>query len=239
MPPQGPLDKLRAYDSATVANVIELFEVRPRNRGFMGREITAAFPELPPMVGYAASATCRTFAEPRAGESLKPPDLIARFGELDGPPVIVLQNLDTHGAAANFGDVFCNSFKAFGAAGLVTNGPGRDLAGIAPLDFPVFYNGIVCAHGYMRLLELQVAVQVGGLDVYPNDLLHGDANGVTSVPGELAADVADACEDYAAAEAVVIDAAQSGSLSLAQLSDAYAEMARQIDELGRRVRKSR
>ena len=54
------LDKLREYDSATIANVIELFQVRRRNRGFMTREIKAAFPQLPPMVGFAATATCRT-----------------------------------------------------------------------------------------------------------------------------------------------------------------------------------
>lgn len=232
------LDKLRKYDSATIANVIELFKVRRRNRGFMTREIVAAFPHLPPMVGFAATATCRTFAELPDRDLPTVPDLIDRFDELAGPPAIVLQNLDTGGAAANFGDVFCNSFKAFGAVGLVTNGPGRDFAGIKPLDFPVFYNGIVCAHGYMHLLALQEPVQVGGIDVYPNDLLHGDANGVTTIPLEIAGDVADACANYAAAEAVVINAAQSGSASLADLRDAYGEMASRIAALTARVQKA-
>ena len=231
------LDKLRGYDSATIANVIELFQVRRRNRGFMTREIKAAFPRLPPMVGFASTATCRTFAGLPERKVPGLPDLISRFDELAGPPVIVLQNLDTDGAAANFGDVFCNSFKAFGAVGLVTNGPGRDFAGIKPLDFPVFYNGIVCAHGYMHLLELHQPVQVGGIDVYPNDLLHGDANGVVTIPRDIAADVADACADYAAAEAVVIDTAQSGSASLSELRDAYGEMASRIADLTARARK--
>jgi len=232
---QGVLDKLREYDSATIANVIELFQVRRRNRGFMTREIKAAFPNLPPMVGFASTATCRTFAELPDRDVPKAPDLIGRFDELAGPPVIVLQNLDTGGAAANFGDVFCNSFKAFGAVGLVTNGPGRDFVGIKPLDFPVFYNGIVCAHGYMHLLELHGPVQVGGIDVYPNDLLHGDANGVTTIPQHIAGDVADACADYAAAEAVVINTAQSGTASLAELRDAYGEMASRIADLTSRL----
>ena len=232
------LNKLQAYDTATVCNVIELFELRPRNRGFMDRRIKAAFPELPPMVGFASTATCRTFAELPDRAVPTVPDLIGRFQELSGPPVIVLQNLDANGAAANFGDVFCNSFKAFGALGLVTNGPGRDLAGIKPLDFPVFYQGIVCAHGYMHLLDLHVPVQVGGIDLYPDDLLHGDANGLTTIPLAIAADVADACAEYAAAEAVVIETAQSGSATLKDLRDAYAEMARRIADLNARLRKS-
>ena len=232
------LAKLRECDTATVCNVIELFEVRPRNRGFMSRRVKAAFPDLPPMVGFAATATCRTFAELPGRAVPKVPDLIGRFGELSGPAVIVMQNLDTTGEAAIFGDVLCNSFKAFGAVGLVTDGAGRDFEQIEPLDFPVFYDGIVCAHGYMHLLDLHEPVQVGGIDVYPNDLLHGDANGVTTIPLEIAADVADACVEFAAAESIVIDLAKTGTASLAKLHEAYAEMAQQQAVLGQRLRKS-
>ncbi len=234
---EGVLNKLRQYDSATIANVIELFEVRPRNRGFMQREIRAAFPQLPPMVGFAASVTCRTFTAPPATAPPGVPDVIARFDELAGPAVIVMQNLDSAGQAANFGDVFCNSFNAFGAAGLVTNGPGRDFAGIAPLRFPVFYNGVVCAHGYMHMVDMFTPVQVGGIDIYPNDLLHGDANGVVTIPREIAAEAAEACAEYAAAEAVVIETAGSGAASLEDLRDAYGEMSRRIAGLSGRLRR--
>ena len=232
----GVLDKLRAYDTATICNVIELFELRPRNRGFMNQRVSAGFPELPPMVGFASTVTCRTVTEPPDRQLAIVPDLISRWHELDGPAVVVMQNLDTQGAAAIFGDVLCNSFAAFGAVGLVTDGQGRDYAGIAPLRFPVFCDGIVCAHGYMHLLSLHEAVQVGGIVVQPNTLLHGDANGVTTIPGDIAADVADACAEYAQAEAVVIAAAQSGSASLADLRAAYAEMAGRIAKLHARLR---
>ena len=77
----------------------------------------------------------------------------------------------------------------------------------------------------MHMLDLHVPVQVGGIDVYPDDLLHGDANGVTTIPREIAADAADACAEYAAAEAVVISTAQSESRHpCEQLQDAFGEM---------------
>ena len=231
------LNKLRQVDTATVCNVIELFEIRPRNRGFMRRQIKAAFPDLPPMVGYASTATCRTFVEPDPLRKAGAPDLVGRFKDLSGPAVVVLQNLDTGGSAAIFGDVMCNSFKAFGATGLVTNGPGRDFVGINPLAFPVFCDGIVCSHGYNHLLDLHVPVQVGGISIYPDDLLHGDANGVTTIPREIAPDVADACAEFAAAEQIIIDLAQSGKASAAELRDAYDEKARLVAELGERLRK--
>ncbi len=230
------LEKLRQVDSATVCNVIELFELRPRNRGFMRREIKAVFPDLPPMVGFACTATVRTYTQPPDRDIPSAPDFVSRFEELPGPPVAVLQNLDSGGSAALFGDVMCNSFKAFGAVGLVTDGPGRDYAGIAPLEFPVFCDGCVSSHGYNHMLELQTPVQVGGISVHPGELLHGDANGVTTIPLEIAADVADACLEFAAAEQVIIAVSQSGAASLADLRAAYAEKAGRVAALGKQLR---
>jgi len=41
------LEKLRRLDTPTICNVIELFEVRPRNTGDMDDRIKACFPEMP------------------------------------------------------------------------------------------------------------------------------------------------------------------------------------------------
>lgn len=41
------LDNLAAFDTPTICNVIELFEVRPQNVGYMDSRIKAAFPDLP------------------------------------------------------------------------------------------------------------------------------------------------------------------------------------------------
>ena len=233
------LEKLRQFDTATICNVIELFEVRPRNQGFMLRDIKAAFPDLPPMVGFAATVTCRTFVPPVKGKTASVPDVIERFGELSGPAVVVIQNLDSGGSAATFGDVMCTSFQAFGAVGLVTNGPGRDLQQVAPLRFPVFFDGIVCAHGYNHMLDVHVPVQVGGITVAPDDLLHGDGNGVTNIPRDIAEDVADACAEFAVAEKVILDLGARSSPSQSELRDAYRDKARLVAELGARVRQSR
>ena len=48
---QEVLDKLAEFDSPTICNVIELFEVRPRNTGYMDGRIKSNFPDFKPMVG--------------------------------------------------------------------------------------------------------------------------------------------------------------------------------------------
>ena len=44
------LAALEDCDTPTVCNVIELFDIRPRNEGYMNESIRACFPEMPPMV---------------------------------------------------------------------------------------------------------------------------------------------------------------------------------------------
>ena len=49
------LEKLTTFDTPTICNIIELFDVRPRNTGYMDARIKAAFPEMGPIVGFAAT----------------------------------------------------------------------------------------------------------------------------------------------------------------------------------------
>ena len=49
------LEALKRYDSPTLANAVELFDVRPRDEGYMGHEVRCLFPDLGVMVGYAAT----------------------------------------------------------------------------------------------------------------------------------------------------------------------------------------
>ncbi|MDA1016374.1 MAG: hypothetical protein O3A00_18185, partial [Planctomycetota bacterium] len=62
------LANLAKYDTPTVCNVIELFDVRPRNHGYMNHSIKASFPEMPPMVGFALTSSFRSQQPPRGGD---------------------------------------------------------------------------------------------------------------------------------------------------------------------------
>jgi regulator of RNase E activity RraA len=214
-----------------------LFDVRPRNVGFMDKRIKAAFPEMPPMVGFAATYTCRTAFDPQmgGGSYAGMDDQVSRFGELSGPPVIVFQDLDSPPLAATFGEVMCTTYQTFGAVGLVTNGPGRDLDQVRAIDFPVFTDGAVCSHGYIRMFDIHVPVHVGGIAIYPDDLLHGDINGVTTVPKEIAAEAADVGDAFVAAEKVVLDALREPGVTVARFKEARAESGAQIQALRQRV----
>jgi regulator of RNase E activity RraA len=232
------LAKLAAFDSPTIANVIELFDVRPRNQGYMDRRIRACFPELPPMVGFAATASFRASMPPARGDAYGSIESqVERFSELPGPPVVVFQDLDEPPVAAVFGEVMCTTYKAFGAVGLITNGAGRDLLQVRSLNFPIFTSGTIVSHGYCHILHIGLPVYVGGLAVHPGDLLHGDANGVTSIPLDIAADVADVAAEFVAAEAIMLEyVREPGPKSVREFAERRAAFQAKVRQLQQQVR---
>ena len=226
---------LRKYDTPTVCNVIELFNIRPRNSGYMDRRISACFPDLPPMIGYATTAT---FCASIPGSVSAYSDLdrqVQAFTQVAGPRVVVFQDLDEPSAAATFGEVMCTTYQTFGACGLITSGAARDLDQVRSLEFPAFSNGMICSHGYTSIPEINIDVHVGGITIHPGDLLHGDRNGVTTIPLEIASEVAGACETFTSAEAVILDYLRSGEATPAGLHQAQQEMRLIVDDLRRRL----
>jgi regulator of RNase E activity RraA len=189
------------------------------------------------MVGYASTATFRAGSPPRSGDVYAG---LARQVELiaatHGSTVIVFQDLDDPCVAATFGEVMCTTYQAFGAAGLITSGAGRDLDQVGALNFPCFTNGTICSHGYSQIAQLDVPVRVGGITVNPGDLLHGDRNGVTTIPTELASAVADACPELMAAESVVLDYVKAGTPDPKGYAAARAECHRRMEEMAKKLR---
>jgi 4-hydroxy-4-methyl-2-oxoglutarate aldolase len=231
------LEQFRKYDTPTVCNVLELFEMRPRNTGYMDGRIKACYPALPPMVGFATTATFRAGAPPKGGDTyIGLSGQVDKIAAMTGPKVVVFQDLDDPAVAATFGEIMCTTYKAFGCVGLITSGAGRDLDQVEPLKFPCFTAGTMPSHGYTQIVELDVPVRVGGVWVNPGDLLHGDRNGVTTIPVELAALTAEGCAGFMAAEAVVLEYLKKGNATATGFTTARDECKRLMNELGKKLK---
>ena len=67
------LQALRRLDACVVANAIETFQLRLRNEGFVDHTVRSLFPELAPMVGYAATVRIRGSAPPTGRDAVPGP----------------------------------------------------------------------------------------------------------------------------------------------------------------------
>src|SRR5207249_10854525 len=104
---------------------------------------------------FASTAAFRSGALPASGDAYGGLDKqVAGFAALPGLAVVVFQDLDDPPVAATFGEVMCSTYQAFGSAGLITSGAGRDLAQVRALGYPVFTGSTICSHAYCHLMHL-------------------------------------------------------------------------------------
>lgn len=231
------LDDLAKFDTPTICNAIELFDVQPRNVGFMNGSIQCCFPEFPPMVGFALTSTFRSMKSPRSGDAYgSMSEQVDAFAALPGPPVIVFQDLDEPTVSATFGEVMCSVYKGFGAKGIVTSGAGRDLDQVRAIGFPAFTAGTICAHAYCHILQVNVPVTVGGICIEPAELLHGDVNGVTTIPIDIASEVPEVCRELMLAEQVVLDYVRNPNPTSSGLAEVRRECAAMMAQVAARLR---
>ena len=89
------LEKLSALDTCTVSNAIERLNVRLRNEGFVSGAAHCRFPNLRPMLGYAATGRIRTASPPMTHRCYYDRmDWWNYVASLPEPRVMVLQDVD-------------------------------------------------------------------------------------------------------------------------------------------------
>ena len=211
------LEYLQSIDSPTVANGIETFDLRPRDQGFMSADIHGLFPELGPVVGYAATAVIS--AKGPGGPSAPRTKLWEHVLSIPAPRVVVLEDLDEPALGAFWGEVQSNIFTALGCVGTVTNGSVRDLTEARALGFKFFAKAVSVSHAYVHVVSVGGTVTVGGLEVSPGDILHGDQHGVTNVPLEAAVDMKRGVDAVLERERKIIELCQSPEFTVAKLKD--------------------
>lgn len=119
------------------------------------------------------------------------------------PPgkVLVIDAFDETRASA-MGDMMARRLAHRGAAGVVTNGGFRDADGILETGLPCYHRqpAVPATPIHLHPIALDEPVGVGGVAVYPGDVIFGDADGVVVIPAEAAEEVAAEAADDAAYE---------------------------------------
>ncbi|HUO68188.1 MAG TPA: RraA family protein [Gammaproteobacteria bacterium] len=213
------LEALRRLDACTLANAIETFQERLRNEGFVDHTVRSLFPELPAMLGYAATVRIRGSSPPVAGRPYADrTDWWDYVDSLPKPRVIVLQDIATRpGLASLVGEVHMTILRTLGCVGVVTNGAVRDIPAARAAGFHYFAGCVSVSHGYVHIVDFGNPVEIGGLTIESGTLLHGDLHGVQSVPQQIAAQIPQAAARITAREQALIALCRSAGFSLEKL----------------------
>ncbi|HTQ51272.1 MAG TPA: RraA family protein [Candidatus Acidoferrales bacterium] len=219
------MEILQRLDACTLANAIEIFHQRLRNEGFVNTSVHCLFPELPPMLGYAATVKIRGSSPPTAAAPYNDrTDWWDYILSLPAPRVVVVQDVASQaGLGSLLGAVHVNILRALGCVGAVTNGSVRDLPAARNLGFHLFAGSVSVSHAYVHIVEFGAPVEIGGLKIQSGDLLHGDLHGVQSIPLTVADKIPLAAAEIIAREQELITLCQSKEFSVEKLREAVAK----------------
>jgi 4-hydroxy-4-methyl-2-oxoglutarate aldolase len=215
------LEELRQLSTCVTASAIETFGVRMHNAGFANSNIGCMFAELPPVVGYAATARIRSANPPMDKRGYFYYDRADWWNEIltiPAPRIVVIEDLDEPaGLGAFVGAVHAAILQALGCVAVVTNGSVRDVTDIRPTGFQLFASNVAVSHAYSHVFDFGSAVHIGGLKISPGELIQGDVHGVQTIPLEIAEKVPAKAREILKRRKRLMDVCRSHEFSLEKL----------------------
>jgi regulator of RNase E activity RraA len=227
--PASVLAAIAKYDTPTICNAMEVVAPERRFHGYTVKPLVCPFPDMPPIVGFARTATMRAVSAPLLAGAAYREQRAAYYeyvGTGPGPRISVIQDLDgaNVGYGAFWGEVNSTVHRALGCLGVVTDGSIRDIPQWAP-DFQALAGSIGPSHAHVHLAGFGEPVNVAGMVVRSGDLVHADRHGAIVIPFEVAAKLPEAAELLGRREAVILEVARSKDFSIEKLKAAMAKSA--------------
>jgi regulator of RNase E activity RraA len=214
-------DFLQSIDTPTVCNLIEMVAPERRGHGYTVQHLHCAFPDLPPMIGFAKTVTMRARDKVELGDYMpKRLDYLDYVAAAPNPSWVIVQDLDEPaGHGAYWGEVMGNIHKALDCVGTICNGAVRDIPQI-PAGFQMLAGSIAPSHAYVHVVDYGIDVTVHGMKVKSGDLIHADRHGAVVVPVDKIDAMKPAFDKLSQREAAIILAAREGK-GVAAIKAAY------------------
>jgi hypothetical protein len=213
------LEILRRWDTPTICNGLELLAPERRAVGFTVEPMVAADRTLLPIVGVARTGMIRA-KEPPRGPIPPREDWYDYVAAQDLPTIAAVQDIDDRpGYGAFWGEVQSTVHLALGVAGCVTNGSFRDVDMLAH-GFQIIGGRIGPSHAHVHMVQMRCEVNVFGMLVKEDDVIHADYHGAVVIPADAVRKLPDAVDLISRREKVILEMARAEGFTSAKMRDA-------------------
>lgn len=204
-------EELKKFDTPTVTNAVgsypnddkclHLYDAW-KGKWYADQTLKCMYPELGRRVGHVVTAVYRPVNHDTKNKYNlyhllcaieKSPKPVILAIKQDFPP----EMKDKNGLA---GGMMMSSFRALGVEGVLSDGPSRDLDEVREFGIQYMLTGVTAGHGDMEIGEINVPVNICGMDLMPGDIVHMDENGACKFPAEYTEQVLDGCRKFRESE---------------------------------------
>ena len=171
--------QLRSLSAAILSDVMDSLGLRDQAM----RSFVRPLDDSSVLVGRARTGLYMPVYQLRDGENPYEVE-IALVDDLQPGEVVVLACDGPSERIAPWGELLSTASVARKSAGCVTDGLVRDVRQIREMGFPVFSGGIgpLDTKGRARMVERDIPVGCGGVQVSSGDIVFGDVDGVVVIP---------------------------------------------------------
>ncbi|HRY53492.1 MAG TPA: RraA family protein [Spirochaetia bacterium] len=170
-------------------------------------------PDKPIMAGVALTVKARP------GDNL----MIHKALNMAGPGDVIVVSNEGDRSQSLVGEIIVTYAQYKGLAGLVFDGPIRDIDAISEMGIPVYGTGTTPGGPYKEGPgEVNVPIACGGIHIEPGDILLGDADGVIVIPKRDAAGILAAARAFSASDRAKVEAAANGTADRAWVDKTLA-----------------
>ena len=199
------IEELKKYDTPSITNVVATY---PRDeelclglyhpwkgKWYTDQTLKCMYPELGRMAGYVVTVT---FGLP--DPAFKRRSFLDLYKAIEAAPKPVIlaikQNFPEEYKKKNglCGGNMMTAFKSLGVAGVLSDGPSRDLDEVREIGIQYMLTGVCAGHGDFSIMEINTPVEICGMDVAPGEMVHMDENGAVKFPRENLAQIVELCE---------------------------------------------
>jgi regulator of RNase E activity RraA len=211
-----------ALDSCAVSDALDSLGLPPAVAGLVALSLPARI--------AGPAATVLLGPEPPTGGSLRHLGTAAIEAANPGD-VIVLQH-SSGAQCAGWGGVLSAGAQARGVAGVVIDGPARDVDEAWTIEFPVYGRSANArtARGRVYEQDFNCAITIGDVAVSPGDFVLADGSGVVFVPKQHLAEAVRRAERIVERERLMVAALRNGEPITEVVGRDYEQM---LDKLGR------
>ena len=222
--PANVLTVLRSVDTPTVCNAIEVAQGKRGFNRFTRGTMQHSKPGDPAIVGFARTAKISGIAPPTEPVEVirsRRMDYFRSMAAGTGPTAAVVEDVDYPNCiGAWWGEVQVAVHRGLGLVGAVTNGVMRDLDAIDD-GFPLLAGSIGPSHGFVHVVEIGTPVNIMGMRVAQDELIHADRHGALVIPSDIIPDLAKAIETVIAGESIILGPAREPGFNIDTLEVAW------------------
>ena len=212
------------YDTPTMCNAMDVILGTRSATGFTKNSVVTAQNSKKPIVGIAKTAKIRASSPPLISQK-EINEIRMKYYEYivqdEKNPVVVIEDTDFPNCIGAFwGELNVAVHKGLKINGTVTNGLLRDL-GMLDTGYQVIAGSVGPSHAFVHLTELDIPVNILGLEIKPGDFIHADQHGAMTVPNKHLDALPHALDLVVRREVPILKAARQKGFNIEKLKKAF------------------